>query len=79
MEILPVKLLPKWKLALESAVRTFIQAALPVAGLSWEASGHQLDKAVLIAALSDGAAAGLAAVYRLAFPVKTDAVGVGVK
>lgn len=79
MEFVSVKLLPKWRAALESATRVFIYAGGPVAYGAWEASGHSLTKAALIAALGDGAAAGLAAVGRLLKPPATDKVGVGVK
>lgn len=62
----------------ESAMRTFLQAALPAFGASLYAAGGNLGKAVLLGALAAAAAAGLAAVARAVKPLQTDAAGVGV-
>lgn len=77
--IIQIKLVPKLRAAAESALRTFVQAALPALLLAWQASDHELSKASLLAVAGAGAAAGLAAVGRLVIPLATDKVGVGVK
>lgn len=77
--IVPIVLVTKLRAMAESALRTFVQAALPAAMLAWQATDHDLSKAALLAAAGAGTAAGLASVGRLVFPLATDKVGVGVK
>lgn len=74
----PTVSVSKLKAALESAMRTFVQAALPAAVLAWQASDHSLNKAVLLTVLGAAASAGIAAVVRVFVPMSTDKAGVHV-
>jgi hypothetical protein len=73
------KTLPRWQAALESARRTFVQAALPaVVGALALANGHY-TKAIVIAAIGSGGSAGIAAVMRIYKPIASDSPNVSVE
>lgn len=68
----------KARAAGESALRTFLQAALPAAVAAWQLS-HELDETVLATALIAGVSAVIAAGMRVAKPIQTDSPGVAVE
>jgi hypothetical protein len=71
------RLISKARAAGESALRTFLQAAVPAAVGAWQLS-HQLDQTVVATGLIAGVSAVIAAGMRVAKPIQTDAPGVAV-
>jgi hypothetical protein len=75
-----MQLISKAKAAVESAVRTFLQAAVPAFVLAVSLSrpdGITITDA-LLAAVVAAASAGIAAVFRIAKPIQTDRPSVAV-
>ncbi len=69
----------KLQVAVESAVRVFIWAALPALGTTLVQNNGAPLKSAAEAAVIAALAAGLAAVGRMVKPLKVDAAGVGVE
>lgn len=74
-----MRMISKARAMAESAVRTFLQAALPAMGGALYATNGNVSKAVVVAALVAGVAAGLAAMARTLRPMQTDAANVQVE
>jgi hypothetical protein len=67
-----------WQLAMESFVRTFLQAAIPVfiGAVSVSKSEDITLRDFVVAAAVSAGAAGIAALMRTAIPIQTDRPGV---
>ncbi len=74
-----MRVVSKEQAMMESAVRTFLQAALPAIGGALYATNGNLTKTVIVAAGVAGVAAGLAALARSLRPMQTDAANVKVE
>ena len=68
----------KARAAGESALRTFLQAALPAVVAAWQLT-HEVDQTVIAAGLVAGVSAVIAAGMRVAKPIQTDSPYVAVE